>query len=89
MRPRKIKQAYVCPDCDELHEGDPAVLQAWKVEDVGDNDLTSTEPEEVEACMTDCEVLVKREDIEIIEAYQCGECETIHADRDEARDCCK
>jgi len=37
-----------------------------------------------------CDEFVLKEDIpEVEERYQCGECEEIYEDRDEAKECCK
>ena len=39
-----------------------------------------------------CEEFVPKEEFEkaeLVEYYQCGECETIYEDRDEAKECCK
>lgn len=38
----------------------------------------------------DCSVFISKEDLtELVEQFQCGECEEIYKDRDEAKECCK
>ena len=38
----------------------------------------------------ECDSFILKDDIpEITERYQCGECEEIYEDRDEAEECCK
>ena len=38
----------------------------------------------------ECDAFHLKDDIpEIVERYQCGECEEIYEDRDEAKECCK
>jgi len=38
----------------------------------------------------ECDEFILKDDIpEVEERYQCGECEEIYEDRDEAKECCK
>ena len=91
MRPRKVKEAYECPSCGEWHEGEPELVTAWKVDDLDeDTYLTTTEPEEVQAYTVECDgTPVEQDELTLLEAFMCGECETIYGDRDEAKECCR
>lgn len=40
-------------------------------------------------CPTCDEFFLKEELPEVEEIYQCGECEELYEDRDEAKECCK
>lgn len=38
----------------------------------------------------DCDAFIPKDDIPIVdEAFQCGECDEVYDDRDEAKECCK
>jgi predicted RNA-binding Zn-ribbon protein involved in translation (DUF1610 family) len=89
VRARKVKEAYECPACGEFHEGDPTWVQAWRVVDLNGEELTTTEPESIDAAMTECGETVVASDIEVGEAYRCGECDEVYEDRESAAECCR
>mgnify|MGYP001567609093 CR=1 FL=1 len=37
----------------------------------------------------ECSEFASKDDFEPAERYQCGECEELYEDRDEAKECCK
>lgn len=94
MRSRKVR-AIECPECGEVHilaPGEkPKSTEAWYLPgDVyEDTALTDEEPEKVEAYHLPCEHLVRVEEVSIDAMYQCGECEEVYENREDARDCCK
>lgn len=92
MKVRKVKKMYECPNCGTINEGEPQKVTAWRCVEVNEEfELTTVEPEEVEAyVMACCETAIAMDDVDNIdEGYMCGECKSLYFDRDEAKECCK
>lgn len=94
---RYSKLAYPCPACDGWHEGVPERLYVYDVSDIDHLPVNPQEypqgadpPEVVERslCPEESEWF-DPDDVEPGEAWQCGECDGIFADRDEAKECCR
>lgn len=67
---------------------DGLLADYWPCPD--DDDQLSGEPVPTSRWRYECGELGDEEDRpETIEAWQCGECEEVYADRDEAKECCR
>ena len=88
------KFGFECPECGEIHTSETKLEAetAWRVDKnalLGDG-YVFDQPEEVEAFRYfDDDECVGTNEPEYRTAYQCGECETVYLDKDEAKECCK
>jgi hypothetical protein len=95
---RLTKWAFTCPVCSEIHTPDSELepKQAWdlgsaEVFATGSGGIVFEAPLEIKAYRYNDEdaECVGVDEPEYTPGYQCGECETIYIDKDEARECCK
>ncbi|MHB1702330.1 MAG: hypothetical protein ACYCSN_19800 [Acidobacteriaceae bacterium] len=95
MRPKKV-EGYDCPVCDDFHVGTPEESGSYRIEmdelegpeDEPARYLTEL-PELVGIFVCESGEILGEDSPLVAERYQCGECEELYEDREEAKECCK